>query len=314
MQRLRLAAALRATLWVVGVWAMVGLGPTGCRSIARYPEASQRDQGVADVACCDVRPGLDQRAVDITPEPDLAPDLTVDTIDWVNCAPFDLPDTSALCTAGCPDTDIDGDCDGIPDLRDPQPGVCNTLNINGDLTMPQHDADSPLSITAVEERCASVAMTTGSKLVVTDPPTSGPFVVETRFTLGQVLDDTNWRVALHIVPASSSERINCELWVSWFDGYYYQQNPGIHAASSNCGGQWTGDRLVVPDDIGTTYTLQASFVGTKLLCKLFDEGDALVDQVTTSACSTAPVGAPEVRLITRGRDATTHYLRVYDYN
>lgn len=310
MLRAHASRVLRAASWAVGVWVVVGLGPAGCHRIAGYSQAQSQDATARDLTSDRPTALHDQGSMDSGPPGDLSPD----TIDWLHCLPVDIPDPASLCSLTCAATPAspDTDCDGIPDARDPQADVCNALMVNGDLTQPSDAPGSPLLVEQVKEGCAAAEMGKRSKLVVANPPTSGSFVVEARFTLGQVWDPNKWWVALHVVPFDGSELINCELWVHYLaPPEDYQQNPGIHSATSNCGGSWTGS-TDLPDDIGTVYTLQARWDGATLHCRLFDEGDAEMAYVSHVGCITAPYDAPLVHLVTVNRDATAHYLRVYE--
>jgi hypothetical protein len=242
-------------------------------------------------------------------------DMFVSPIDGPKCSEPPSAVIGTSCSKQCTSPNSDGDCDGMPDNRDPAPSACNRLLLVDDFAIPP--SPKLWNLTNATLSCGNVAVAAGGSLDLASPlsaPASGAasYLIETRFTVGkQVAGD--WWIGVHTGVASANA-YRCELWVNGAAGY--QPKPGLHFTRNGpCGtnGSWDGAASIAAAD-GTALVLQLSADGPRMACRLFSSSGVLLQTISPAAYTgCAPTLPDRFAFAASGRPATLDWIHVYQY-
>jgi len=257
---------------------------------------------------------------DKSPSPDKAPQPDLKPSADVKSPPDTVPKADAACTVQstinasapscnqqCVSASDDTDCDGLPNSRDPFPTMCNKLTLAEELTVNPQSFTTWSLPSGGSWTCGALDLAAGQELTLADltPLAPARFLVEAELTLGAIVDPNDWHIRIHSVPAPGSASYYCELWVH----PTYQPTPGLHSGCK-CAGTWTSGSNY-PAGPGTTYFLQVYYTSSAEICRLLDASGALVATKSVSACTMDPQPTKALAVMTAGRGATVHHVRVF---
>jgi hypothetical protein len=281
------------------------------------PDAASADLKKPDAAKVDLKK-LDAAKVDLKktdlakpdlPKADLKkPDAKLD-LDLPACFEQSTINSSAATCAGqCTSLVGDGDCDGIPNGRDPAATTCNRL-----LSFEHFTATSPstkwTSGGTGTWPCGAASLVAGASLTLSAGElakiTSGKFLIEAKYTLGE--DPSNdWAVRLNFQKAGDpTKSFNCEQWVSTTYG-----GKGTHHLNDHyCGNSGTWNTSLVFDVTpGKTYFLQLYSNASAVYCRVITESGTV-----SSGSYACVVGAPANLYLATTRAITVDHLRIFQY-
>ncbi len=241
--------------------------------------------------------------------------------DGPSCTPPTWDPPVSPCGQPCNQTGPDQDCDGLPDVRDPLPSSCQPGLLAEDFAKdPTHNAArwttaTPANITWT---CGQANLAADTTVTLADPnllksSTTGPYLVETRFTLGQATDPANWSVGIH-VGLTTGAKFTCTAWMSSAIGPTTE--PASRLGIDGCNlhsnlytkpiGPGTGA-------VGESYILQFWYDTTAHCRLLFDDKGSLKLQSESSNFTCAVTRPDTFAVATQKRAVTLHTIRVFAF-
>lgn len=233
------------------------------------------------------------------------------------CVPFTTVDPNAkMCGQQCLSALNDADCDGLPDARDPSEG-CQPLLLNEDFAIDPVMQPARWMVNTpakVSWSCGRATLGSGVTLNLANPAllssaTTGPYLVETRFTLGAAVDPANWRVAIR-VGLTTGAQFNCEVWMN---SQFGVSRPGAHLgidACSQVSGSWDMAPGAGVGAVGETYVLQFWYDSTAH-CRVLRDDGSLQSEKNFYSCAVSRPDAFQVSVTSR--EVTLHHVRAFAY-
>ncbi|MCK5797459.1 MAG: hypothetical protein KAI47_09770, partial [Deltaproteobacteria bacterium] len=215
----------------------------------------------------------------------------------------------------------DQDCDGLPDVRDPLPSSCQPSLLAEDFAKdPTNNAARWITATPanITWTCGQANLAAETTLTLADPnllksSTTGPYLLETRFTLGQATDPANWHVAIH-VGRTTGAKFQCDAWMS--SGIGPTIKPAAHLGLDGC--SLRSDTYNKPIGPGTgasgeSYILQFWY-DTQAHCRLLFDDKGTVSLQSESNNFVCAVTRPDTFAVaTQKRAVTLHTVRAFAF-